>query len=312
LASTDDVTTEIRTLLQNQYANPLPPQALSENSIQAMLADLKDPYTLYMDKGKYKDFLDMLEMKFSGIGIYADIVPQGVLVTGTIPGSPAELAGLAKGDVIMDADNHKLAGLLQEEALGYLRRPEGSQADLTVLEGTDLKRVLVDRASISLPDVTGEVRDGHIGYLVINLFGQNTSADFKQEVLRLQGLKVDSWIVDLRNNPGGYLNTALDMAGYFIGPSGTVQVRDKTGNTTLYSAQRQSFVLNQPMVFLTNENTASAAEILSAAEQDRQKGILVGTKTFGKGSVQGVFSLSGGGSAEDDRRAFLFSVGTHH
>lgn len=296
LASTNDITSEIRTLLQEQYANPLPQGTLNESSYQKMLSDLNDPYTLYLDKEKYQDFVNMLEMKFSGIGIYANIVPQGVLVTGVIPGSPAEKAGLTKGDVIMDADQNRLAGLMQEDALNYLRGQEGTTANLTVLKGGDVKRVLVERTLISLPDVTGEVRDGHIGYIVVNMFGKNTSTDLKEEVLKLQGSNVDSWIIDLRNNPGGYVNTALDMAGYFIGPSSTVQVKDKAGNTTLYTAEKHSFVLNQPVIFLTNENTASAAEILSAAEQDHQKGLLVGTKTFGKGSMQGVFSLSGGGA----------------
>lgn len=299
LASTGDLTSEIRTLLQTQYANPLPPEALNEPTYQKMLADLKDPYTLYLSPKAYQDFLNMMEMKFTGIGIYANIVPQGVEVTGVIPGSPAEAAGLTKGDIIMDADGHHLAGLMQEDALNYLRGPAGSQTELIVLEGTDPKIVKVTRAIITQPDVSGQVIDGHIGYIAISTFGRGTVDAFKSEVETLknsQNAKVDSWIIDMRNNPGGYFDSAVDLAGYFIGPSSTVQVKDHAGNITLYPAVPHSFVLNQPMVFLTNENTASAAEILSAAVQDHQKALLVGTKTYGKGSVQGVFLLPDGGA----------------
>lgn len=299
IASTGDLTSEIRTLLQTQYANPLPPGALNEPTYQKMLADLKDPYTLYLSPEAYQDFLNMMEMKFTGIGIYANIVPQGVEVTGVIPGSPAEVAGLTKGDIIMDADGHHLAGLMQEDALNYLRGPAGSPTELIVLEGTDPKIVKVTRAIITQPDVSGQVIDGHIGYIAISTFGRGTVDAFKSEVETLknsQNAKVDSWIIDMRNNPGGYFDSAVDLAGYFIGPSSTVQVKDHAGNITLYPAQPHSFVLNQPMVFLTNENTASAAEILSAAVQDHQKALLVGTKTYGKGSVQGVFLLPDGGA----------------
>jgi carboxyl-terminal processing protease len=143
--------------------------------------------------------------------------------------------------------------------------------------------------------VTGSLLDGHIGYLGLKSFGSNTLKELEMAAKQLSSQSIDSWIIDLRDNGGGYLSSAIDLAGYFIGPEITIQVKDRTGVYYLYQAPKQPFTLNQPIIFLTNENSASASEILTAAVKDYHKATIVGTSTYGKGTVQMMFALSNGG-----------------
>jgi len=179
--------------------------------------------------------------------------------------------------------------------VNILRGLDGSMVQISVQQGSETKDYTVTRRAISEPTVTGDVLDGHIGYLDLNSFGSDTATEFQTAVNRLRSQNVNGWIVDVRDNGGGYLSSAFDLAGYFIGPDVVAQIKDRTGAVDKYEATDQGLPLSQPVIFLINENSASASEILTAAVKDHQKARLVGTTTYGKGTVQSMFTLSNGG-----------------
>lgn len=293
--ATDNTLSEVRSLLQNSYVDPVSDEVLNAATVDEMLNRLGDPHTMYFSAADYQNFINAVDLNFSGIGVRISIVPAGVLINSVITGSPAEKVGLKSGDIITEAAGQVLAGMSSEQAVVLIQGPVGSKVDLRVKRGTDILQFSVTRAKIEDPTVTGEVMNGHIGYVAISSFGSITPVTFAGVVKQLQGQNVDSWIVDLRNNPGGYLNTAIDLAGYFIGPKTAIQVKDRNDPIQTLEAANHGFVLNQPVVFLVNENSASASEILTAAVKDYQKATIIGTNTYGKGTVQSLFSLSDGG-----------------
>ena len=295
LASDVEVLPEIRSLLQNQYVDPVSADVLNAPTVDETLKRLGDPHTTYFSPEQYQGFLGSIDMRFYGIGIHINMEPEGVKVVSVISGSPAEEVGLKTGDVIVRAAGQSLVGLSSDEAVNILRGLDGSTVQISVKQGTLTKDLSVTRRAIKEPTVTGEVLDGHIGYLDLNSFGTDTPTEFQTTVNRLRNQNVNGWIVDLRDNGGGYLSSALNLAGYFIGPDVAVRIKDRTGVIHLYQAPDHGFTLNQPVIFLTNENSASASEILTAAVKDYQKAILVGTTTYGKGTVQSMFTLSNGG-----------------
>ena len=297
LASNDDVSVlpEIRSLLQNQYVDPVSADVLNAPTVDETLKRLGDPHTMYFSPVGYQGFVGSINMSFYGIGVHINMEAEGVRVVSVISGSPAEEVGLKAGDLIISADGQSLAGLSSDEAVNLLRGIEGSTVQISVRQGTVTKDLKVTRRAITEPTVTGSFLEGHIGYLSLKSFGSNTPQEFETAVIQLSHQKVDSWIIDLRDNGGGYLSSAIDLAGYFIGPQVAIQVKDRTGVIHLYQAPEHGFTLNRPILFLTNENSASASEILTAAVKDYHKATIVGTTTYGKGSVQSMFTLSNGG-----------------
>lgn len=295
LASGDNVLPEIRSLIKNQYVDQVSADVLNAPTVEETLKRLGDPHSVYFTPEEYQNFLGNIDMRFYGIGVYMDMVPEGVKVVSVVSGSPAEEVGLKAGDVIIRAAGQSLAGLSSEEVVSLLRGPEGSIVRISVKQGTETKDLSITRRAITEPTVTGDILGGHIGYLDLNSFGSDTPTEFETAVNRLRNQKVDSWIVDLRDNGGGYLSSAIDLAGYFIGPDVTVQTKDRTGTVEQYKAVDHGFTLSQPVIFLTNENSASASEVLTAAVKDHRKATIVGTTTYGKGTVQSMFPLSNGG-----------------
>lgn len=290
-----DEASQVRDLLNNYYVDPVSEQVLNASSIEDMLKALGDPYTTYFTANEYQDFINSIDQRFSGIGIHMDIVPQGVLVTSVIKSSPAEETGIQEGDIITVADGMSLAGKKAEEVLPILRGESGSKVQLSIMRGTQALSLTVTRRQIEVSTVEGKVLDGHIGYIILSSFGDTTADDFAKTVDNLVSQHVDSWIFDLRNNPGGYLDTALNLAGYFIGGNTAMQMKGQTGSTEYPAAVDHGWTINQPMIFLINEYSASASEILSGAVKDYHKAVFLGKTTFGKGVAQSMFALDGGG-----------------
>ncbi len=291
----ENVLTEIRSILQTQYVEFVPDDVLNAPTVEEMLKRLDDPHTMYFTPQQYREFIGSIDMSFSGIGIHIEMIPEGVKVLSVISGSPAEEVGLKPGETIIGADGQSLDGLSSEEAVSLLRGPEGSTVLLRVKQGTETRDLIVTRRTITEPTVTGEVLSGHIGYLDLNSFGSDTPEEFEKMVDFLKNQNVDSWIIDLRDNGGGYLSSALELAGYFIGSDIGVLFKDRTGTLYPYKTQDPGFRMNQRIVVLINENSASASEILAAAIKDHGKATLVGTTTYGKGTVQSMFPLENGG-----------------
>jgi len=295
MASGDDVLPEIRELIENLYVDPVPAEVLNAPTVAETLKRLDDPHTSYFTDEEYQDFIGNIDMRFSGIGIIIEAEAEGVKVISVITGSPAEEVGLESGDVLIRAAGQSLAGFSSDEAVTLLRGIEGSTVQVKVKRGAEIWDVKITRRDIHVPTVTGDVLSGHIGYLNLNSFGSDTASEFRKEVELLKLQNVDAWIVDLRDNGGGFLSSAIDLAGFFIGPEVVVRIKDRSGDLYPFKSSDSGLLLGEDIIFLTNEYSASASEVLAAAVRDAQKALIIGTTTYGKGTVQTLFPLSNGG-----------------
>ncbi len=233
-----------------------------------------------------------MDPHFAGLGIYIEAVAEGMRIIGIIDKTPAHQAGLKTEDIITYVNNTPLSGKTVEEGQKYLLGTPGSKAKLQIKRGSTQLEYTLTRAEIEVPTVSGKIIDRHIGYVDIDAFGANTLTEFDQVVRELDP-QADTWIIDLRDNTGGYFNTALSLAGYFIGDK-TALYMEEQGDFTPYHAFRQTTLIEEPVYVLINKNSASSSEILAAALQDHKKATLVGEKSYGKGSVQSIFELTNG------------------
>ena len=285
---------EMRDLVAEYYVDVPPAAFMQAGSVDEMLNILGDPHTMYFTGEEYQAFQESFDQRFFGIGIYMEIVPQGVKVLSAIKGTPAEEAGIKNGDIITRAGGYDLKGLDEEESMARLRGPEGSKVKLTIQRGVQTFQVVVTRKEVDVPTVTGEaVNGGKTGYIAIDSFGQNTDEELGAEVKSLQAAGVKNWIIDLRGNPGGYLDTAFEMAGYFIGEKPVITVKERD-YSQVGTGVKQEFMITGPVIVLVDENSASASEVLTGALQDYHRAVVMGRNTYGKGTVQEIFPLSGG------------------
>lgn len=286
---------QVKYLIQNVYIDDVPKNLFQSDDIEEIVKGVKDPYTQYFTKDEYKKFEMAINNSFCGIGIYQEAHEKGLLVQDLLPNSPAKDAGIEKGDIILKVDGTILKGLQVEECSKYLRGEEGTIVNLEILRNNKLISINVKRRKIEAPTVQSSVLDGHIGYISISSFGQDTPNFFHEEISNVMSKKVDKLIVDLRNNTGGYTNAAYNIAGYFIGEDTVIKMKDKIGRTYYYKSIPHNIKVNIPTIFLINEYTASASELLSSAVKDYKKAFFLGKKSFGKGIQQTAFSLIDGG-----------------
>lgn len=288
----DQAYEEAKYLIKNNYVYEVPDSYLDVPTIKDMVKNLNDPYSMYLTAEEYQDFVNRINMEFSGIGVYIDMVAEGVKVISVIDGSPAEDAGLMEGDIITAADGHSLAGLPSDTAVSYIRGEEGSTVNLQVKRDGNIHTYNIVRKIIITPTIRGEMLEGDIAYIGISSFGDTTTQEFRSKLEELKKENPKSFIVDLRNNGGGYLNTAIDLGGNFIGGQSVVLTRDRNNEETVYYSPGSAEVIDKPIMLLVNEYSASASEILAGAIKDYEKAFIVGTKTYGKGSVQSMYQLS--------------------
>lgn len=285
---------EVRELVQDYYVDVPPAGIMQAETVDKILEMIGDPHTTYFTREEYEEFVEAVDQKFSGIGIYMDMVPGGVKVLSVIKGAPAEKAGIKYGDIITRAGDKSLKGLTSEESMALLRGPEGSEVRLTVQRVERTFEVTVMRQEVEVPTVSGQViNKGKTGYIDIDSFGSDTATEFGKEVKTLQGAGVKNWIIDLRDNTGGYLETAFEMAGYLIGEKPVINVKERD-YSEVCTGVKQEVMINGPVVVLVNEYSASASEVLTGALQDYHRALVLGAKTYGKGTVQQIFKLSEG------------------
>lgn len=258
--------------------------------MDSLIKSLNDPYSTYFTEQQYNDFLGTINNSFSGIGIQVDKSAEGIKIVSVFDQTPAKAAGLMPGDIIVKADNHNLITLSSEEAIKYIKGPTGTFVDLQVKRNNSLLTFKVERKSIVLPTVDSMMLDNHIGYFKISSFGEKTGEEFAANLEKL-GNSPDSYIIDLRNNGGGYMDVALDIAGYFLGNNVALKTQEKSGVISNYNSKEHKTLIDKPTVFLINKYSASASEILAAAVKDYKKATFIGEKTYGKGVAQNVFIL---------------------
>lgn len=291
-AQTDDQLFEyVKYLIKSYYAEEVD-DVLNATSIEEMINRLGDPYTSYMTADEYQALINSIDMEFVGIGVSVEKVPEGVLILSVFNGSGAEEAGLKPGDIILYANGVSLKDLDLSIATTYIRGEEGTSVQLTVRRGDSVFSVSVLRKKIALPTVEWELID-KVGYVKIWSFGENTTEQFKKAVKELRDRGAKGLILDIRENGGGYLKSGVDMAAYFSGglPSTLVYTKNEGWYYLLGHADQQ---IDIPTLVLVDGYTASASELFAGALQDYGRAYLLGSDTFGKGSIQSLFPLNNG------------------
>jgi len=275
---------------------PLDDQAMTYGAIRGMVASLGDPHTVFLTAEQADLFHEDLEGEFGGIGVTVGMTDKGQLrVVRPIPGSPGERAGLKPGDIILKVDGKSIEGMDLVQAITLIRGPQGTEVRLLIqsVEG-HTQEVLIMRALIEIPTTESRMLDDGIAYLAVYDCNARASRGVRERLEQLLGEAPRALILDLRGNPGGYLHVAKDIANEFIDDGLLLIERDSEGRETLHKARRGGRATEIPLVVLIDRASASAAEIIAGAIQDNERGILVGERTFGKGSVQVTERLSDG------------------
>jgi carboxyl-terminal processing protease len=284
---------------------PIDQAALMRGAIKGMMDALGDQHTSYLDPEMLKRFNDMLQgSEYEGIGAWVDPTQDYLTVISPMPDSPAEKAGLRPGDKVIAIDGEDMTGKDGEYARQRVLGPKGTVVRLTILRKGVAEPFDVDvqRAAIVTPSVSGRMLDNNIGYIELFTFGDSTYEETQKALKDLMAQNPSGIILDLRNNGGGYRDTAIQVASQFIGDGVVMYEEFGDGRRETFEAQRGGLATEIPMVVLINEGSASASEIVAGAIQDLKRGYLVGKQSYGKGSVQNYINL------DDDQGAVRITV----
>lgn len=290
------VFTEVLSLVQKNYVEETKSKDLVYGAIKGMLNTL-DPHTSFMPPEVYKEMQVDTKGEFGGLGIQIGIKDNMLTVIAPIEGTPADKAGIKAGDKIIKIDDKSTKDMTLIDAVGKLRGQKGTKVTITILrEGVaDPLDVVITREIIKMQSVRSKIVEGNIGYIRITQFQEQTGDDLKKALKKLESDKMQSLIIDLRNNPGGLLTMAVEVSEQFVETGKLIVfIKDRKGEKDEFISRITGPVKSYPMVVLVNEGSASASEIVAGALQDWGKAIVVGTQTFGKGSVQTVIPLSDG------------------
>ena len=278
-------------IIESHYAENVDKNAIFDGALKGMVSTLGDKHSTYLGGDLYKDFSAQMSGTYAGIGVYIASTDEGILIAGVMEGSPAEEAGLQRGDILVSIDGTSVEGYQLEDVSKNIRGPVDTSVDLVVRRDGEEQSFTVQRRQIHVPTVAGKMVDGmDVGYIRVAVFSDGTADDFTKEFTKLREQGMNKLILDLRDNPGGIVEQAVGVASNFVPPNSTiVSYTEQDGKVDQYTAQGTDDPI--PIVVLVNENSASASEIVAGAVQDMKLGPIVGVKTYGKGTVQGVFPV---------------------
>lgn len=271
--------------LKDQYIGEINKEDFVYGAISGAFASLDDPYTAFLAPEVSEEFAKELAGEMEGIGIKIGILDNFPTVIAPLKDSPAYKAGVKAKDRIIKVDDFETEGQSIDLVVSKIRGPEGSKVTLGLLRGDDLKKVEITREKIAIDTVELSIANG-IAHLVINEFGVQTSSEFAQAARQIEQEGIDKVVVDLRNNPGGILDETVKVAGYLFNPDTTVVIEKGKKVDQTHKTSGPGTLKNVKLAVLVNEGSASAAEILAGAVKDNERGSIIGTKTFGKGTVQ--------------------------
>lgn len=269
---------------------------LSDGAIRGMLLAMDDPYASFLTAEQFEIQSQDYKGFFEGIGAHVSMRDNRIVIVAPIPGSPAEAAGILAGDIILGIDGDSTQGITLLEAVSRIRGERGTLVVLSILhEGEDMpQEISVERNVIKLDSVQMRMMTGGVGVFTVTEFNANTYEQLENAFTRFQTQGGKGMILDLRNNPGGLLNSVFQVADAFIDSKLIVYEVDSKGNRKNWNASRGGFALDVPLIVLTNRYSASASEVLAGALMDHNRAIIVGDKTFGKGSVNTLEKISDG------------------
>ena len=282
--------------IKDNYVEDISDKVLLENAIRGMLTGL-DPHSTYLDKEAFKELRVGTTGEFGGLGIVVGMEDGFVKVISPIDDTPAQRAGIKAGDLIIRLDKKPVKGMSLDDAVKIMRGRPGTDIELLVVrEGEDKPLTYsVTRDKIRVKSVKSKVLEKGFGYVRVSQFQERSSRDLKKAIAKLKkdnGGKLNGIVLDLRNNPGGLLDAAVEISDIFIKKGGIVSVKGRDdGSNVVHSATPTDMLNGAPIVVLVNGGSASASEIVAGALQDHKRAVIMGKKTFGKGSVQTVVPL---------------------
>lgn len=285
-----------REIIDKYYLGEVDESKLEEGAIKGYIEGLDDPYTEYISKEDMDSYMDDTMGNFVGIGIYMikNTKYDKIQVLSTIKGSPAEKAGIQSGDFIISVDGIEYKADDMTTVSNKIKGEEGTKVTVELLRGTENIKYELTRSKVKVNQVEGKVLSNDIGYIKFTSFDETTAEDFKKQYQELAKKNIKSLIIDLRNNGGGIVDQALEIADYIADKDSVLLYEvDKNSKETVRKAKTDP-IINMPIVILTNENTASASEILAGALKDLGKAKTVGTTTYGKGVIQQILKLNDG------------------
>lgn len=286
--------------IENKYVdkNKINHQKMYYGAIKGIVSSLDDPYSFFLTPEENKQSKDDLQGKFEGIGAQLGLKDNRIIIIAPLKKSPAETAGVKAGDFIIAVDNKKTDGWTLFQAVSKIRGPKGTKVKLTLeRKGKELEITIV-RDTIIVPSVELDF-EKNIAVLKLNQFGESTNEEWNKAIDQIESQwktkKIKGMILDLRDNPGGYLESSVYLASEFLKKGDLVVKQESTVNSSHnYFTQRDGRLQNIPLAIIINKGSASASEILAGALRDHKKATLVGEKSFGKGSVQEAIDLSSG------------------
>lgn len=284
-----------RSVLEEKYMGEIDDETLIEGAIKGYVSALGDPYTTYYTKKEMDELMEETTGNYVGIGIYMtlDIENNAIYVVKPMEGSPAEEAGIKAGDLITKVDGIEYSGEELDQASNAIKGKEGTKVKLEILSNGQTREIEVERRKIIVSHIV-EKKFDNIGYLLIEDFDGGCADEFEEKYKELEKQGIDRLIIDLRNNGGGVVNEAVDIADMLLEKDKTILItKDKKGNEEVKKCDNEASI-TMPVVVLTNGYSASASEILVGALKDNERATIVGTKTYGKGVIQEVDRLNDG------------------
>jgi carboxyl-terminal processing protease len=289
--------TEVFAKIKNDYVEPVDDRKLLEDAIRGMLAGL-DPHSTYLDAESYNDLQEGTSGEFGGLGIEVGMEDGFIKVISPIDDTPAQKAGVRAGDLIIKLDDTPVKGMALNDAVNRMRGKPGTDITLTILRSNEEKplQFTITRDVIKINSVRSRTLEPGYGYVRISSFQARTGQDLHTELENLKkenNNSIKGLILDLRNNPGGVLNAAVDVSDIFLDKGLIVYTEGRIKDSELrFNAKPVNVFDKVPMIVLVNEGSASASEIVAGALQDHKRAVIMGQKTFGKGSVQTILPMS--------------------
>lgn len=289
---------KIMAIVDKYYLGEIKEEDIIEGTIQGYISGIGDKYTEYISKEDMEDYRNQITGNYVGIGIYMVTNEEKNLiqVLSPIRESPAEKAGILPGDLITKIDGVEYTAEQMTVASNKIKGTSGTKVKLEILRGEKTIEVELTRSEIHMNPITAKVleQDSKIGYMEVLSFDTDTAKDFKTKFEQLKKQNIESLIIDLRNNGGGLVSEALDIADYIIDKGNTLLITVDKDNKEKIEKANSKPIIEMPIIILVNENTASASEILAGALKDYDKAKIVGTKTYGKGVIQQLMTLQDG------------------
>ena len=287
---------EVYDVLANNYYGDVNKDKLVESAINGMVSSVGDEYTNYSDVSSANTFNTMLSGKYDGIGCIITKQNGMVTVITVYAGGPAERVGIKEGDIIKKVDDRDVSEMGVTQLANYIKEEATGEITIVIVRDSEEIDFVLKRESVEIPAISGKIfeLDGKkIGYIDISLFSSVVASQFREKLIQLENDGIEALVIDVRDNNGGYLTEVSDILSYLL-PKGEILYQVQNGDKKEITKDKTAEKREYPIAVITNENSASASEILAAAIKESYKGFVVGTKTYGKGTMQQVKKFSDG------------------